>query len=135
MTPTHSQSIVIDAVDRFSDQYFPCGSLVSHPAFGTGRVQRREGHVREVAFSRKISKRVDEIPQNEWPDCNPLNVKAVSWIEHERHWVKASELKLLKRPAPARKMKNLAFHDLSSILKMTNQVDVEMPEMPDISGL
>ena len=56
-------------------------------------------------------------------------------LDGERHWVKASELKLLKRPAPARKMKNLAFHDLSSILKMTNQVDVEMPEMPDISGL
>ena len=89
----------------------------------------------EVAFSRKVTKPLDEIPQHEWPDCNPLNVKAVNWIEHESHWVQASELKLLTRPAPARKMKNLAFRDLSSILNMTDLANMDIPEMPDINGL
>lgn len=95
----------------------------------------RDGQMREVAFSKIVHKKLDELPRSEWPDCNPLNVKAVSWIEHECQWVEVTELKMLRLQRPRKQMADMPLRDLGSILNMMDPADSEMPEMPDIHGL
>lgn len=90
---------VVEAGERFARRYFPVDALVQHAEHGKGTVRERNGALRLVAFQRLVSKTLQEIPREEWPDENPLNVRFVKTMEISPRWVVASELKLISLPA------------------------------------
>lgn len=90
---------VVDAGDLFAARHFPVNSLVSHPTHGFGYIRERNGDQRLVAFQNEVCKTLDQLPREEWPDENPLNVRFVKALEISSVWVPAAELNLLAPPS------------------------------------
>ena len=90
---------VFDATPLFEARHCAVFSSVKHPVHGIGRVRERDGHWCIVDFYIDKSAKLDQLPPEEWPDCNPLNVVSVNWTEAIPHKVRFQELTVLAEPS------------------------------------
>jgi hypothetical protein len=93
-----SRGHVIMAALRFQERNCPFNSLVQHSSHGRGTVVACNALMRIVDFEVQVSKRADELEEDEWPqDVDPQELVSVSWITVCRHTVHVTELHELQR--------------------------------------
>jgi hypothetical protein len=100
-TPPVSTGHVIMAASRFTARNCPVNSLVQHAALGRGSVAACHSFMREVDFEVQVTKRAEDLADDEWPDdVGAEDVVSVSWITVSRHTVPVAELlELQRKPA------------------------------------
>jgi hypothetical protein len=97
-TQPGSSGHVIMAASRFTARNCPVNSLVQHAAHGRGSVAACHALMREVDFEVQVTKRAEELADDEWPDdVGSEDVVSVSWITVSRHTVPVAELRELQR--------------------------------------
>jgi hypothetical protein len=93
-----SRGHVIMAASRFQERNCPSNSLVQHSSHGRGTVAACNALMRVVDFEVQVSKRADQLNDDEWPqDVDPQELVSVSWITVSRHTVPVTELHELQR--------------------------------------